>query len=229
MPNPFARGPMSGSAMEIFGSLHAPAAPADPLVALFARFTEAVRRYQEQYERADAILEALPEIARGGWPRIDRSLSIFRDFPPFDESSEFDDRDRVSLRELRAHNTEFQIRAGGDPAALAKVRADGRARVRWWIAYRREGDRINAELGADEANELLEQCSDAMNQAADAIVDAEPITLEGALIKLRIVVRDLKQERTVMKGEEPTGLTWGEKGTISVLADFERLVGRARA
>lgn len=199
----------------------------DPLIALFDRFTEAEQLYKVQSKRSATIWKALPETARGGWPRIDRSLPIFRDFPPVSEG--FDAIcDRPNLQEIRAYNTNVEIDADGDPAALAKVREDGRARVRWWIAARRDCERIRAESGADEADEMLIEYGNVMDEAAQAVLNGEPTTLAGALIKLRVVVYLVKQDHSVNEGEALEELSWQEEGTISVLADFERLAGRAQ-
>jgi hypothetical protein len=70
------------------------------------------------------LFDALPESAKGGWPRIDRSLAIFRDFPPIDINDLEFHRDRVTLSDLKELNRAAEAAVAGDPVALAGCRAD---------------------------------------------------------------------------------------------------------
>jgi hypothetical protein len=65
-----------------------------------------------------------PRAPRGGWPRIDRSLAIFRDFPPIGINDLEFDRDRVTLSDLKELDRAAEAAVAGDPVALAGCRAD---------------------------------------------------------------------------------------------------------
>jgi len=203
-------------------------APAvDPLVALYGRFDDLNRQYRAHNARCSAIHETLPECARGGWPKIDRTLAIFRDFPPIGDGFPGLD-DRLNRDELAALNLDLEERTGGDRGALARVRSDSRARVRWWKAWRRDGKRISAESGWDAAAAVAEESCDAMRDALDAVFEAEPTTVAGAVLKLRAVVHAMEREHCdhedVVDREE---FDPHETAAVAVLADFERLAGGA--
>src|SRR4051812_14435749 len=78
----------------------AAASQSDPLLALGVQWEDACRRLDAEAEFGQAIYDKLPECAKGGWPRIDRTLALFREFPPISEDNRFH-WDRVSLAELK--------------------------------------------------------------------------------------------------------------------------------
>jgi hypothetical protein len=158
-----------------------------------------------------------------GLPLIDRSLRIFRGFPKYPRIGTIR-RDAVTLSELMGCNLHAEQAVAGDPVKLAKCRADGRARVRWWNAYRRELERLRSESGFEEANEQLEARDDERNAVADAICAMPAETIAGVIVKLRVVARSILVNNSnadhVVNYEE---MEWHETATLAVLADIERI------
>ena len=126
------------------------------------------------------------------------------------------------------YNLYAEQAVAGDPVKLAKCRADGRARVRWWNAYRRECERLRSESGLDAGEEQFEARVDERNAAGDEICAMPEETIAGVIVKLRVVAHSIlannSNECRVVNYKE---MEWHERATLAVLADIERITGGA--
>jgi predicted ATPase len=102
----------------------------------------------------------------------------------------------------------------------AKRRAEGRARVRWWIAEKRRKQAIIQESGHDDAERHAHACDEKMLALEDEIITTPATTLAGAIAKLRFY-------RTYHGWREPAEIDKDEQIVISALIDFERMMGGA--
>jgi hypothetical protein len=92
------------------------------------------------------------------------------------------------LRQMGPDLTEEEERT------LAQYRRDGEARLAWWDETQAQRER-NAEVSgyrslSEEADERWDECGD----LEVAILEAYPVTIEGALAQLAIVANDIKKD-----------------------------------
>src|SRR5258708_22252751 len=115
------------------------APPTEPLLALEAKWRASWAETVEAGRQWSAIHDTLPEHAQGGWPRIPHNSPLF-DGPHMVAFAL--PGTAISLRDLRTGNQKverFERTIEATPARIAEIRAQGRARVRWWIETYRDG------------------------------------------------------------------------------------------
>jgi hypothetical protein len=97
----------------------------------------------------------------------------------------------ISLTELRKSNSEierFERTVGAAPERIAEIREEGRARVRWWIKTYRDGKRISAESGLDDATAYTEAAGAQLIEIQNQMLKALAVTIDGVRIKLAVLV-----------------------------------------
>jgi hypothetical protein len=164
------------------------AAPTEPLLALEAKWRASIADTNEAGRQWSAIHDTLPEHAQGGWPRIPTSSPLF-DGPHAVVLGR--PGTAISLTELRKINSKiekFERTVGASPERIAEVRAEGRARVRWWIETYRDGNRISAESGFDAAGDHCEVVGAKLIEFQNQILKARAVTIDGVRIKLAVLL-----------------------------------------
>lgn len=202
----------------------------DPLLALGKRYQEAVAERQRALFTSRRIWDAIPmpDANKDGWPRIDRSLAIFRDFPPAPDVRHEMHVDRFTRRELEEANRAREL-AAADPVKLAAEQADGAARLRWHDDILTTRERLHEESGYNAANERWEAACDAVNDIENEIIETPPVTMAGLFVRLRVLRDFVEGEHSnydyeVGPREE---MEWQDRLTLDVMDDLDRLAGNA--
>ena len=162
--------------------------PTEPLLALEAKWRASFAETVKASRQWSAIHDTLPEHAQGGWPRIPHNSPLF-DGPHAAVLGR--PGTAISLTELRKFNSKverFERTVGASPERIAEVRAEGRARVRWWIETYRDGERIGAESGLHAASDYCELVGAKFIELQSQILKAQAVTIDGVRIKLAVLV-----------------------------------------
>ena len=129
----------------------------------------------------------------------------------------------VTLDEIKAFNRHTQLFAVGED--LARRKAEGRERIRWWIKARRAQMAAKEAVGMDQLDVRCENASKRTTSIENRLWDTPPETLRGAVIRLREAHRDyVSMNCSSGDGEDFYAVAFGE-----VLSDLERLSGEARS
>ncbi len=197
----------------------------DPLVALEADLIE----LRAEGERAAALWSAAHDKAGSwafGWPLIDFTTPAMAKMRGWYEHNSWPERERtVALGEIKEFNrhTEKLVFVGG--GVLARRKAEGHERIRWWIKTHRAQKAAQEVAGMPEVEALLENSHERVDAIEDALWDTPAGTLQGVLIRLREAHRDYV---AVQCSDDSEGdfyaVAFGK-----VLSDLERLAGEAGA
>jgi hypothetical protein len=159
--------------------------------------------------------------------------------------------DEISFAELRTFNQSAEdacleplrqahaaLLAAGQSAAATEItrmitnmnseeraclRAEGRERVRWWIAQRRKQDACREAAGIFELEAAIAEAEPAFRELGDKILSTRALSLEGVVAKLRLGVEWIRN------GNPDGKLEWGHEVIVTALADAERLLREAAA
>lgn len=198
----------------------------EPLLQLGVEWRQALAKYEaalKEYSRASA---ATPDWAAGDpdLRRAPRDLG----FPFYILHLQ----GGTGLSTVRSANqaTESLVATGLPEHAeeYAKRRAEGRARVRWWVAERRR--QLDAKLmsGLTAADEAVDEAAEARELIEEQIKAAVPTTIKGAMVKLRVAARLATVEAMNFEGVvSPDDLDFAQLFLLDTLADLERLSGGA--
>jgi hypothetical protein len=202
--------------------------PDAALLALESRWRTAVAEKNRTRDAWRAIHDALPEHARGGVPKVptDGAAGLFpRSF-----------RGRaIDLRNLRGFNLRTALDEaqlwGDSPARLARVRAEGRERIRWWISICRDGRRLRAASGLDEADERDEAAYEVLSAIEDEIMATAPEGVEGLRIKLAVLARMAFIQHSDDRDNAEPAEEWEytDRAVYDLHAQAERIAGRVQA
>ncbi len=109
-----------------------------------------------------------------------------------------------------------------DQPAYRECKAEGRSRIRAWIARHREQLALQQEVGLEESEDRAEQARCVRDDIEDVIWETPARSIEGVAVKLRIyITRD---------GEIDEETTYFFPGLlVSAVHDAERLSGRAES
>jgi hypothetical protein len=199
-----------------------------PLLALESRWRAACAEEKRTHDIWRAIHDRFPSHARDSFPAVPLDgaggLFLLHQWGKV-----------MSLRELREFNKaciyDDQYAWGKSPARLARIRAEGRERVRWWIASRRDIKRRQEASGYDEANERNEEAYKITSDIEGQILAAPAAGIEGLRVKLAVLARmsfiqfsDANDNALPRAEWEMTDLAVTE-----LHAEAERIAGRAKA
>ena len=199
-----------------------------PLLALEAHWRKLLADNKRMKAEWLGIHNSLPPHAQGGYPEVplDGADGLF----PLHRRGKV-----IGLRELRAFNNacifDDQHAWGNNPARLARIRAEGRERVRWWVNIRRESRRLRAESGFDEVDERWDQIQDALNDIEDEILATPGADIEGLRIKLAVLARMSFIQHSNFDDQPEPPEEWGafDRAIFDLHAEAERMTGRAQA
>jgi hypothetical protein len=205
------------------------AAPSDTtLLALESRWLAACAEEKRLHDEWRAIYDSLPTKTRDGFPTIPTDgaggLFLLHQWGK-----------RISLRELRAFNEaciyDDQYAWGKSPARLARIRAECRERVRWWIASRRDIKRQEEATGIVEANERDEEAYKITSGIEDQILAAPAAGIEGLRVKLAVLARMSFTQFSDADGNSLPDEEWDatDLAVMKLHAEAEWIAGRAKA
>jgi hypothetical protein len=202
--------------------------PDSALLALESRWLAACAEERRTHAEWKTTHDSLPTHAQGGSPIVplDGAGGLFL----------LHQRGKaINLRDLRAFNEaciyDDRFAWGNSPARLARIRAEGRERVRWWIATYRDGKRLRDASGLDEANERDEEAYKSVSALEDQIMATPPEGMQGVRIKLAVLARwsfiqfsDADNKPLAREEWETTDLA-----VMDLHAEAERIIGRVQA
>jgi hypothetical protein len=208
-------------------AVNAPASSDSALLALEIRWRAAVAQVNKADAEYSAIYDALPPHAQDGWSTVPAAgdglfLKHHAGKP-------------IGLQEIRSFNqacvVDDQWAWGKSPARVARIRAEGRQRIRWWIAARREMLRVRAASGLGASGACLDAAYQAMDTLEDEILAAPAEGVEGLRVKLVVLARTASRKFQDDKGAPLPREEWGpiELAVADLHAEAERIAGRARA
>lgn len=217
--------PVAMTAVNVFASEH----PDAELLELEREWLQAKDESLRNTEEWHAAQARMPKWAMpgcdnyghySGWPEVDRSK------PPFDTFSFIGlCCTRPSLRDVRAYNrhTEGLVKEGY-PEEYAKRRAKGRARVRAWVARRREQLAWEEQSGVTEKEARSEAICERLAAIETRIQKTPGSSPAGVAVKLRVYAGSLSRDLREMP---PGDVDWNDRYILSALSDTERLSPRA--
>ena len=185
----------------------------EPLVALEAELMEA----RAASKRAAALWSTAHDKAGDwafGWPKADFSN------PAMNNLSGWLHSERVGLNTIKGFNRHTEAWAGGDLEELARRKAEGRERIRWWIKARRAQIAAKEAAGISELEALLESNCERVDAIEDQLWDTPAETIQGVKIRLREAHRDYIAVQCCDGEEDFYAVAFGK-----VLADLEHLAG----
>ena len=117
-------------------------------------------------------------------------------------------------------------------------RAEGRARVRSWIARLREQRVLREKSGFYEIDARWEVLADRLTDVTDEIMETPAAGARGVAVKLRIYRWNILEQEGLgcaSRGDPdpstyrdtPASFDWPERYAVYALADIERLAGGA--
>jgi hypothetical protein len=120
---------------------------------------------------------------------------------------------------------------GKSPARLARIRAECRERVRWWIASRRDIKRQEEATGIVEANERDEEAYKITSGIEDQILAAPAAGIEGLRVKLAVLARMSFTQFSDADGNSLPDEEWdaNDLAVMKLHAEAEWIAGRAKA
>jgi hypothetical protein len=205
--------------------------PIEPLLALEAKWRASIAETWEASRQWSAIHDTLPQHAQGGWPRVPHPSPLFVDYPIVANAKPGVSISLRELRELNSHMEKFVKMIGATPQRIAEVRAQGRARVRWWINTYRDGNRISAESGLDDAEAYCEAAGTKLIEIQNQILNARTGTIDGVRIKLAVLLHMATingytdSHGNIVKPVEDWDYT--DRALYNLHLDAERLAGGA--
>jgi len=166
------------------------AAMPDPVVTLYAEYLRLCVAVDSANLVADAVWERdVPEWAQGDDPLLARSSHV----PEMRHSWTGSPDRRISLDTIRSENratesvVDPQQDGWGDRDQWCRRRAEGRARLRWWVSERRA---IIAAQGTFEtACAYAAKLGDDLSTVERQIRATPATSLEGVMIKLHLAMR----------------------------------------
>lgn len=209
----------------------AEAQPAEPLLALEAKWRGLLAEQDIALKRWRAAHDALPVHAQGGYPRIPEGSTLF-DVPlvkPFVKPGI-----GISLPDLRKVNRKLErfertVESGAE--RLAQVRAEGRARVRWWIDTYRDGKRLRDASNLEAATARTEEIGKRLTAIENEMFDASATTFEGVRIKLAFLAHSaLMLRHADFHGNMAEPLDeweYEDRSLYNLHLDVERIAGGA--
>lgn len=190
-------------------------AASDPVFVALAERDRILVLYSAVKARVDAIRKAWNgDLSGCGWPPMDKSLAIFADMPQADGEPIFRcDIERYNRAVLSLTPKRERVRVGEECAA----------RLEWWD--RRQAEREhNAEVsGFRAADAELDTLCEEANEAEEIAIKTPATTLAGALARLEIAVKMIRD-----KGAEERGLDLEETAIIGAFDDLTRLLSDSR-
>jgi hypothetical protein len=209
-------------------TLAAAAADDGSLLALETRWRTARAEKDRTYAEWRTIHDGLPAHAQGGNPVVppDGAGGLF----PLHRQGK-----AISLRDIRTFNeaciTDDRFAWGNSPARLARIRAEGRERVRWWIAAFRDGKRLRAASGLDEAHTRDDEAYDLVAVLEGKIMRTAPEGLQGIRVKLAVLASWSLDQFSDADKKPLARDEWGstDLGVMDLHAEAERIAGRAQA
>jgi hypothetical protein len=186
MPHPFARGPMTGSAMEILGNLHSPAAATATirhqdarLLDLGERYTEVVQELAQNEAEYDAILRLVTEecavpVELSGFAKGLDWLASKNDMPPLSGAC------LVALARYEIDKPSATWSPGW-PAGLTR---SGKLAIlgKYEAAVEAAFERHNRPAVTARGEALMREDAAILNE----IRDTSPQTIAGIVVQLRI-------------------------------------------
>ncbi len=132
--------------------------------------------------------------------------------------------DRVDLGTIKKFNrhTERLVYVGGE--VLARRKAEGRERIRWWIKARRAQHAAREAVGLPQLNAQLDSYHARVDALENRLWDTPAETLRGVRIRLREAHRDYVAVQCSDDERDFYVVAFGK-----VLADLERLAREAQS
>ncbi len=212
---------LSTEAITAAGAITARIAVEDPIVALEQQWhdiTGQVRGMWAYYEKQEGKLPAWAKVGPDqigqdrGWPDVG-DLPEFQEFrSPLNILST-----RPSLKEVRSYNRHTESLSGGEERK--RRRAQGRARVRAWVAQNRRQEALERELGIDDIDGRVEPHLERRDGVEAEITNTPAASVEGIAAKLRLFAHYAELN--------PEDFVHGF--ALSALRDAQRLAGRAQS
>ena len=202
------------------GAVAARVAVEDPVLVL-ERQWQVMR--EESERRTGFLIERMDQ--RPAWAQPGPSgLGFDWGWPDVSDLPEFKDlcgssalANRPTLEMVEKYNRHAEICADDDLEGLAKVKAEGRARVRALEARHQEKKDLERELGIHDWDERQQPHTDRMHELEEQMIGTPALTVAGIAAKLRYW----------KYYEDPTQPGIVERSALSALRDAERLAGRA--
>ena len=185
----------------------------DPLVALEAELMEA----RAAGDKVGALYCAAHDKASDwafGWPRVDFSSPAMRKLRGWYHS------ERIDLETIKTYNRHTESLVEGHLEFLARRKAEGRERIRWWIRVRRAQEAAQEAAGIPQIHRLLDSNNERVDAIEHALWDTPARTLQGVLIRLREAHRDYVAVQCSDDERDFYAVAFGK-----VLSDLERLAG----
>ncbi len=163
----------------------------EPLVALEAELMEA----RAAGEKVGALYCAAHDKAGNwafGWPMVDfktPAVGLMRGWLRHNGYGGYNEN-RVSLSCIKSFNRHTEKLVFGGDAVLARCKAEGRERIRWWVKAHRAQEAAKEAVGLPEIDALLESNHECVDAIEDLLWDTPAETLRGTVIRLREAHRD---------------------------------------
>ena len=190
----------------------------EPLVALEAELMEARAAGEKVCALYCAAHDKVGDWAFG-WPRTDFSN------PAMDKLRGWLHSERIDLNTIKRYNRHTEELVGSLPEVLARRKAEGRERIRWWIKARRAQHAAQEAVGLPQIHWLLDSSHEREDAIEKALWGTPAETLRGVLIRLREAHRDY----IAINCSTDTESDFYAVAFGKVLADLERLAQEARS
>jgi len=208
------------------------------LLGLEAQWLAAERAADEADRGHQAIVASLPEEAFGApsFPEADPLfVGVRKD--TVRSADGFTGRSVITLEAICQFNltTEFCVSEWRDMEASPhreelrqrwlRRRAEGRQRVSWWKAKKRERQAILDASGELDARQESDRHGGVVCDVEGEIMDTPASTIVGVAIKLRVAASMI----TLNGKKAVDDLEWAEQITLAAVRDAERLAGMSSA
>ncbi len=162
-----------------------------------------------------------------GWPMVDLENPVINLMRGWLRRNDFGgaNQNRISLGCVKSFNrhTEMLVYAGGEK--LARCKAEGRERIRWWIKARRAQEAAQEAAGIPQADALCDANHNHRARLENQLWDTPAETIKGVEIRLREALYDYTEFQAFDEGESDFyTVAFGK-----VLADLEHLSEEARS
>lgn len=215
-------------------ALAAPAvalAAIEPLAALETLWRFLRENYDRESAATVAIHDSLPDHAKGGWPRVPNNSPLFDNHYLRIVAAPGYAISLPKLRELNYNLARFERTRESPAEMIAEVCAEGRERVRWWLAAHREQKRLSRESGLDAAEDRCTKLLEAISETEERILSAQPATIDGLRVQLAVLANIITVNYEGRDGTMAPQETWlvYERGIVDVHASATRLAAGGAA
>ena len=132
--------------------------------------------------------------------------------------------ERIHLDTIKRYNRHVEELVGSRPKILARRKAEGRERIRWWVGARRAQRAAEEAVGLPRLTAIDNAAMERLFAAEKEVENTPAKGMRGVLIKLREAHYQISNQHSF----PAPGEVWELDVVGAVLHDFERLIGGMR-